>query len=196
MSELIDKIVSYPKGAKPFHRVEHKAIIRDFAIRFGIDSNKKLLYLYANIFAENGKTLLPKEEKLKYSRKRFNQVFSNRRYSSNPVTLANTVYGGRLGNYMINDGWRFRGRGFIQLTGRTNYTLVDKDIRKVLGYGFNIVKNPDNLLITSISLISALSYYHLFLKDCNTFRCFVLRITGSTRDLERRLKILKELQED
>lgn len=57
----------------------------------------------------------------------------------NPEKLANVVYSGRLGNgsEASGDGWKFRGRGIFQLTGRANYTACAKAI------GIDIVNNPD-----------------------------------------------------
>lgn len=53
-----------------------------------------------------------------------------------PIAFANKVYGGWLGNTEPNDGWLFRGRGLVQLTGRDMYTKAAKDI------GIDIVNNP------------------------------------------------------
>jgi predicted chitinase len=55
----------------------------------------------------------------------------------NPEALANTVYGNRMGNTEAGDGYKFRGRGFMQLTGKDNYAQASKDL------GIDLVNNPD-----------------------------------------------------
>ena len=49
-------------------------------------------------------------------------------YARQPEKIANIIYGGRMGNVQEGDGYRFRGRGVIQLTGRDNYTAFGKSV--------------------------------------------------------------------
>lgn len=71
-------------------------------------------------------------ENLSYSAKRMTEVWPSRfptiasaaPFARNPEALANKVYGGRMGNTRPGDGWRFRGRSPIMVTGRANYARV------------------------------------------------------------------------
>lgn len=71
-----------------------------------------------------------------------------------PETIANIVYSNRMGNgdRSSGDGWRFRGRGFIQLTGKVNYESYGKYIE------VNLIDNPD-LVATKYPLSSAGWYF-------------------------------------
>lgn len=76
-----------------------------------------------------------------------------KRHEYKPSVIANHVYGGRMGNVELNDGWHFRGRGFLQLTGRRNYEAF----AAWLGVP-NVVTEPD-LVAGKYALASAIWYF-------------------------------------
>jgi putative chitinase len=72
-----------------------------------------------------------------------------------PEQIANHVYGKRLGNTLPDDGWRFRGRGIIQVTGRANY----RNCSEALFKDMRLLQNPDILLIPEHAVASAFWYW-------------------------------------
>jgi putative chitinase len=77
------------------------------------------------------------------------------KYINSPSGLANVVYANRMGNGDTNsgDGFKYRGRGAIQLTGKTNYALCGRDT------GLDLVNNPDLLLDSRNAILSALWFW-------------------------------------
>lgn len=85
------------------------------------------------------------EENLNYSKSALLRVFGKyfneakaEQFQNKPQDIANIVYGGRMGNTEPNDGWKYRGRGAIQLTGKWNYEEFAKNISNP-----SIIENPD-----------------------------------------------------
>ena len=76
-------------------------------------------------------------------------------YARNPEKIANHVYANRMGNgnEASGDGWKFRGRGMIQLTGRDNYAALSKDL------GVGATANPDYLSTPKGAAESAAWYW-------------------------------------
>jgi predicted chitinase len=124
--------------------------------KHGINTPQQRAAFLAQLSVESG-NLRSTEENLDYSAKRLTQVWkrhfptiaSAEPYAHNPEALANYVYANRLGNgnEASGDGYRYRGRGLIQITGRENY-------RKV-GYE----NNPDALKDPYVAAHSAAQFW-------------------------------------
>ncbi|WP_157450570.1 peptidoglycan DD-metalloendopeptidase family protein, partial [Chryseobacterium sp. CCH4-E10] len=101
-----------------------------------------------------------------YGRKDLNKYNDNGIQAANSKEIANLVYADknrdpkyRLGNTQDGDGWKFMGKGIIQVTGRANYTKVNKRLEK-MGYNFDIVNNPDNVLKHKESVFSSMAFWY------------------------------------
>lgn len=130
--------------------------IPETASTFGITTNLRLAHFLAQCALESNR-FTATEENLNYSAQRLLAVFPKyfkgvdpTPYARNPTKIGNRVYANRMGNgdEASGDGFKFRGRGYIQLTGRDNYTRFSKFI------GEDCVANPD-LLKTTYPLASA-----------------------------------------
>ncbi|WP_136686059.1 hypothetical protein [Falsirhodobacter xinxiangensis] len=106
----------------------HTQLIRNECALRGL-TRQQTAYVLATAFWEGGRKMVPVEENLRYTAERIRQVWPTRfasvaearPYANNPQGLANKVYGGRMGNIHANDGWTYRGRGHVQITGRASY---------------------------------------------------------------------------
>jgi putative chitinase len=113
-------------------------------------------------------------------------------YERKPEKIANLVYGGRMGNgpEASGDGFKFRGRGFIQLTGHDNYKAFSTAI------GEDCVANPD-LVATKYPLASAAWFFTRCLPKCTDASDVAVTavtkcVNGGTIGLEDRKKHFKE----
>ena len=141
------------------------------------------------------------QENLNYSAQRLTQVWPSRfpnismaePYANNPEKLADFVYAGRMGNLQDGDGWKFHGRGLIQLTGRENYANCGS------GVGVDLIDNPDLLLTPKYAVLSAGWFWNKkglnALADTQEYGAMTRRINGGLTGLDERIaKITKALQ--
>jgi putative chitinase len=178
------------------------AQIPDTAKKFNITTPLRLAHFLAQCGHESG-GFRAVQENLNYSAKgltgTFRKYFINEvaagPYAKNPQKIASKVYGGRMGNgpESTGDGYKFRGRGYIQLTGRDNYTRFAKFI------GEDTVNNPD-LVATKYPLASAAFFFDsnkLWAicdkgADTATVTAVTKRVNGGTIGLPDRIKHFQE----
>ncbi len=137
------------------------AQIPEAAAKFGITTNLRLAHFLAQCALEStGFTATV--ENLNYRAARLMQVFPKyfrnvdpAAYANNPAKIANRVYADRMGNgdEASGDGFKFRGRGYIQLTGKNNYTSFSEFV------GEDCVADPD-LVANKYPLASAAFYFN------------------------------------
>lgn len=130
--------------------------------KFKIDTPLRLAHFLAQCAHESGNFKVTTEN-LNYSKEGLMKVFPKyfpnevlaKQYERKPNAIANKVYGGRMGNGDENssEGSKFKGRGFIQLTGKENYTAFDKVVED------DIIANPD-LVATKYPLLSAAWFWN------------------------------------
>jgi len=138
------------------------AQIPDTAKKFNITNPLRLAHFLAQCGHESA-GFKAVQENLNYSSKGLMGIFKKyfptsqlaEQYARKPQAIASRVYGGRMGNGAepTGDGWKFRGRGYIQLTGKDNYSAFDKFVTD------DILGNPD-LVSTKFPLMSAAWFFN------------------------------------
>ena len=177
------------------------AQIPETAAKFNITNNLRLAHFLAQCSHESG-GFKAVSENLNYSADGLKKIFPKyfpgnlaESYARNPEKIASKVYGGRMGNgdESTKEGFKFRGRGYIQLTGKANYTNFAKFI------GEDTVANPD-LVATKYPLASAGFFFdsNKLWAICDkgaddaTVTAVTKRVNGGTIGLVDRIKHFKE----
>jgi putative chitinase len=178
------------------------AQIPDTAAKFGINTPLRLAHFLAQCGHESA-GFKAVQENLNYSAKGLNGIFkkyfpteaSAAAYARNPAKIASKVYGGRMGNgpESTGEGFKFRGRGYIQLTGKDNYRAFGNSINE------DMTANPDKVA-THYPLLSAAWFFSKNglhrLADQGATDAVVTQITrrvnGGTIGLADRIKHFKE----
>lgn len=142
-------------------------------------------------------------ENLNYSSDGLQKIFKKyfpdsataERYARKPEMIANKVYGDRMGNgpESSGDGWKYRGRGALQLTGKDNYTEFSKHQNRP-----DIITNPD-IVATELAFESAMFFFdkNKLWSICDqgfgevTVVLLTKKINGGTNGLDHRLSLTK-----
>jgi len=208
VAAVIKEDVLIPKGG-PINLEKLKGHVPDVVIaqiptvmeKFQINTPLRLAHFLAQCGHESG-GFKATQENLNYSAEGLKGIFPKyfpgnlaESYARNPEKIASKVYGGRMGKggEETKEGYKFRGRGYIQLTGKENYTSFAKSI------GEDTVANPD-LVATKYALASAgwffskngLNAISDKGADDATVTAVTKRVNGGTIGLPDRIKHFKE----
>ena len=207
-AEVIKEDVVIPSGG-PLNLEKLKGHIPDAVIaqipetakKFNITNNLRLAHFLSQCGHESG-NFKAVSENLNYSADGLKKIFGkyfpgnlNESYARQPEKIAARVYASRMGNgdEASKEGFKFRGRGFIQLTGKANYTNFTKFI------GEDCIANPD-LVATKYPLASAAFFFdsNKLWSICDkgaddaTVTAVTKRVNGGTIGLPDRIKHFKE----
>lgn len=161
----------------------------------------RVVHFMAQVLHESG-GLTIQFENLNYSSGRLPKVWPTRfqpkgpldpeAYAHAPEALANEVYGARMGNDQPGDGFRFRGRGLLQLTGRDSYTAATAHLRAAYADAPDFAVDPDAVISSKWCLHVAAAEW--FEKGCNeladrdAIRSVTRRINGGFIGLAERME--------
>ena len=172
------------------------------AHRYQIDANPRRLAAWLATIAHESARLTTLVENLNYSAEGLARTWPARyadmtgqptatalRIARNPEDIANLTYSGRMGNGSAGsgDGWRYRGRGLIQITGRDNYARSGAEL------GYNLIAHPERLEEPYLAAMSAAEWWHCH--GCNVFADVgdiaevTRRVNGGLAGLDDRLKL-------
>jgi len=165
--------------------------------KYQLNTPLRIAHFMAQIEHESG--LNPVSENLNYSAKglltTFPKYFNNETallYAKHPQLIANKVYANRMSNGSEDsgEGWKYRGRGFIQITGKENYFRLSNDT------DIDCLKNPDLLLQEPNAMISALWFWDLkglnALADKDDIKAITKKINGGYNGLVSRTQFLEK----
>ncbi|MFN7926988.1 MAG: lytic enzyme [Blastocatellia bacterium] len=180
---------------------------QDVLDRYGIsESPLRLAHFLAQMLHESG-GLTVQFENLNYSAQRLPVVWPSRfrpgklnpaDFAHNPEKLANEVYGGRMGNTEPGDGFKYRGRGLLQLTGKASYHEATQILRSFNPAAPDFVADPDQVISPQWCIEVAAAEYRA--KGCNELadhddiKAITRRINGGLIGLPDRTEWLRKVK--
>lgn len=196
--ELIKNI--FPNNKNPDLWADALLVLPDYEINTNI---RLAAFLSQTGHESNGFTAL--SENLNYSADGLLKIFGKyfnietaKMYARKPTMIANKVYANRMGNgsETSGDGWKYRGRGILQVTGKNNYTAFSKWIDDL-----SVIDNPDIVSQPKYAILSAVWFWEINrlnrIADTENILLLTKRINGGTNGLAHRTelynKIMKEI---
>jgi putative chitinase len=170
MIQLTDKqlVAVFPLSTAA-NRAKYLGPLNDAFTGYGVNTLPRLRAFLAIVGIETGQ-LRAVTENLNYSadglRKTFGKYFPTAElanlYARQPEKIANRVYGGRMGNGQESsgEGWKYRGRGLIQLTGKDNYAAASNGMY-ALPMGVDFVDEPDLIATPEYAAQSAAWFFEM-----------------------------------
>jgi putative chitinase len=185
-------------------------LINKICPKYNINNQARLQAFIAQIAHESGEFTI-KTENMNYTTparivaiwpSRFNLTGEGGKanahdYVRNPQKLANSVYANRMGNgnSESGDGFRYRGGGFMQLTGKGSYEAYAKHIGVDIEKASELVRTTDEYALDSACWEYAIDKKLNDEADAKDFITITKRINGGTIGLSQRLKYYKQAQQ-
>jgi putative chitinase len=166
----VEKMLTYSRLKKAEDARVHADALEDARLNSSVNTNRRLTHLLGQLFVEScGFTVM--EENLKYKNaERLDAIFSAVKgvadakalIAKGEQAIANRVYANRMGNgdEASGDGWRYRGSGYVQLTGRDNYERFGAIVN------MDLVGNPELARDPKTAAVLAFAFWDA--KGCST----------------------------
>ena len=189
-------------GVRHALAVQYAPLLAIAAHRYHIDTTPRRVAAWLATLAHESARFTRLVENLNYSAQGLAQTWPSRyadmtgqpnataiRIARKPEDIANLTYSGRMGNGGAGsgDGWRYRGRGLIQITGRANYARSGAEM------GIDLIAKPEQLEQPYLAAMSAAEWWHRHgcndLADTGDMAAVTRRVNGGLTGMGDRLKL-------
>lgn len=175
---------------------EMSDLLNDLCPDYGLTNKTAFKMFLANVLHESGEFARKSENMVYTTAERIRAVWPSRfpavkdaePFVRKPEALANKVYGGRMGNTESNDGWTYRGGGFIQLTGKEMYAKYAKNLDKNIEETANLVRSTDHYALDSALWFFCVHKKLTCVAEKGDFRAVVKGINGGYVGIKDRQK--------
>jgi len=203
-----DKIQAVFYGATTENVQEFYRVFNKYAYAFRITEEVHVNFFLAQLLEEVGPSLVPVRENLNYSCDALKKIFKYYRsntkaanadgrcsdHKADQYKIANNVYNGRLGNVKSDDGSKFRGGGYIQITGRSNYEQATSRIVKRTGKKIKVHEVLERIEDVDVALLTAMAFWDLNkIYKCPDIDCVTSKVSKYTKSYAKRKNHYKKI---